>query len=83
MAVVVSVFACMEQLEKVRVAYHKSCQREQAALEKEKQANENAELSEEKKLKLAETRERAAEEKEKVRTDVNKRPLPALLWRKK
>ncbi|MEQ2267917.1 hypothetical protein XENORESO_012361 [Xenotaenia resolanae] len=67
MILVASVFVCIEQLEKVRVTYHKSCQREQAAQDKEKQATENAELSEEKKLKLGEAKERAAEEKEKAR----------------
>lgn len=62
---------CIQQLEKVRVAYHKSCQREQTALDKEKQANENSEMSPEKKQKITEAREKATEEKEKVRRDVN------------
>lgn len=55
------------QLEKVRAAYHKSCQKEQAALDKEKQANEDAETSPEKKQKLASARESATEDKEKVK----------------
>lgn len=59
-----------QQLEKVRVAYHKSCQRELTALEKEKQANENTEMSPEKKQKITEAREKVTEEKEKVRRDV-------------
>ncbi|KAG7507908.1 hypothetical protein JOB18_048605 [Solea senegalensis] len=46
----------MLQLEKARVAYHKSCQREQAALDKEKQANDNAETSPEKKQKITEAK---------------------------
>lgn len=58
---------CIQQLETARVAYHKSCQREQAALDKEKQANENTELSPEKKQKVTEAREKITEEKEKVR----------------
>ena len=69
----VNIYICMfiQQLEKVRVAYHKSCQREQAAAEKEKQANENTEMSPEKKQKYTEAREKAKEEKEKVRRDVH------------
>lgn len=62
---------CIQQLEKARVAYHKSCQREQTALDKEKQANENSEMSPEKKQKITEAREKATEEKEKVRRDIN------------
>lgn len=61
----------IQQLEKARVAYHKSCQREQTALNKEKQANENSEMSPEKKQKITEAREKATEEKEKVSRDVN------------
>uniref|UniRef100_A0A3Q3RYT7 Protein kinase C and casein kinase substrate in neurons protein 2-like n=1 Tax=Mastacembelus armatus TaxID=205130 RepID=A0A3Q3RYT7_9TELE len=55
------------KLEKARVAYHKSCQKEQTALEKEKQANENAEMSPGKKQKITDAREKATEEKQKVR----------------
>lgn len=55
------------QLEKVRAAYHKCCQKEQAALDKEKQANEDAETSPEKKQKLASARESATEDKEEVK----------------
>lgn len=55
------------QLEKVRAAYHKCCQKEQTALDKEKQANEDAETSPEKKQKLASARENATEDKEKVK----------------
>ncbi|XP_034414726.1 protein kinase C and casein kinase substrate in neurons protein 1-like isoform X2 [Cyclopterus lumpus] len=55
------------KLEKTRVAYHKSCQREQTALDKEKQANENSEMSPEKKQKITEAREKVTEEKEKIR----------------
>ncbi|PWA21940.1 hypothetical protein CCH79_00015642 [Gambusia affinis] len=55
----------LTKLEKVRLAYHKACQKEQAALEKEKQVNDNPALSEEKKLKTAEAKERAAEERER------------------
>lgn len=62
---------CIKQLEKIRVAYHKSCQREQTAIDKEKQANDNSEMSPEKKQKITEAREKATEEKEKVRRDVN------------
>lgn len=64
---------CIEQLEKARVAYHKSCQREQTALDKEKHANENSELSPEKKQKISDAREKATEVKDKVRRDVNTR----------
>lgn len=56
----------ISQLEKVRAAYHKSCQKEQTALDKEKQANEDAEMSAEKKRKITHAREAAAEEKELV-----------------
>ena len=59
----------LQQLEKARVAYHKSCQREQAALDKEKQANENTEMSPEKKQKFTDAKGKATEEKEKVRRD--------------
>lgn len=62
---------CIKQLENVRVAYHKSCQREQTAIDKEKQADENSEMSPEKKQKFTESREKATEEKEKVRRGVN------------
>ncbi|XP_013863599.1 protein kinase C and casein kinase substrate in neurons protein 3 isoform X1 [Austrofundulus limnaeus] len=57
----------LQKLEKVRVAYHRSCQKEQAALDKEKQANENSEMSEEKKQKIREAKEKTAEEKEKAK----------------
>jgi len=67
-------------LEKVRVAFHKSCQREKAALDKEKQSNENSEWSEEKKQKITEAREKATEEKEKVRRDVNTASFQADLF---
>lgn len=53
------------------MSYHKSCQREQTALDKEKQANENTEMSPEKKQKFVDAREKVTEEKEKVRRDVN------------
>ncbi|RVE59673.1 hypothetical protein OJAV_G00190710 [Oryzias javanicus] len=62
----------LQKLEKARVAYHKSCQREQVALDKEKQANENSEMSEEKKQKHSEAREKATEEKEKARDQYEK-----------
>ncbi|XP_011486476.1 protein kinase C and casein kinase substrate in neurons 2 protein [Oryzias latipes] len=62
----------LQKLEKARVAYHKSCQREQVALDKEKQANENSEISEEKKQKHTEAREKATEEKEKARDQYEK-----------
>lgn len=62
-------FHCF-QLDKVRAAYHKSCQKEQAALDKEKQANEDSEMSPEKKQKLANTREKATGEKLKVSSEV-------------
>lgn len=62
---------CFRQLEKARVAYHKSCQREQNALDKEKQANENPQTSPEKKQKFLESREKVTEDKEKVRKDVH------------
>lgn len=58
------------QLDKVRAAYHKSCQKEQTALDKEKQANEDAEMSPEKKEKLAGAREKATGEKLKVSREV-------------
>lgn len=56
----------ISQLEKVRAAYHKSCQKEQTALDKEKQANEDAEMSPEKKRKITCARESATEQKELV-----------------
>lgn len=59
------------QLEKVRAAYHKSCQKEQTALDREKQGNEDAEMSPEKKQKLADAREKATGEKLKVSREVN------------
>ncbi|KAF7204641.1 protein kinase C and casein kinase II substrate protein 3 isoform X2 [Nothobranchius furzeri] len=57
----------LQKLEKVRASYHKTCQKEQAALDKERQARESSEMSEEKKLKITEAKEKATEEKEKVR----------------
>lgn len=65
------VWLCTQQLEKVRVAYHKSCQREQTALDKEKQVNENTDMSPEKKQKYADAKVKATEEKDKVRRHVN------------
>lgn len=59
------------QLDKVRAAYHKSCQKEQTALDREKQANEDADMSPEKKQKLADAREQATVEKLKVSGEVN------------
>lgn len=61
----------IHQLEKVRAAYHKSCLKEQTALDKEKQANEDSEMSPEKKQKITDAREKVTEEKEKVRREVN------------
>nr|XP_020461796.1 protein kinase C and casein kinase substrate in neurons protein 2-like isoform X1 [Monopterus albus]XP_020461798.1 protein kinase C and casein kinase substrate in neurons protein 2-like isoform X1 [Monopterus albus] len=55
------------KLEKAQAAYHKSCQKEQAALDKEKQANDNSEISPEKKQKIVEAREKATEEKVKAK----------------
>uniref|UniRef100_H3D5M2 Zgc:91999 n=1 Tax=Tetraodon nigroviridis TaxID=99883 RepID=H3D5M2_TETNG len=60
------------QLDKVRAAYHKSCQKEQTALDKEKQANEDAEMSPEKKEKLAGAREKATGEKLKYKEQYEK-----------
>lgn len=62
---------CIQQLEKARVSFHKTCQREATALDKEKQANENTEMSPEKKQKFTNTREKVTEEKEKVRRGFN------------
>lgn len=62
------------QLEKVRATYHKSCQKEQTALDKEKQANEDAEMSPQKKQKLASARDSATQDKEKVK------PAPGNTW---
>lgn len=58
------------QLDKIRAAYHKSCQKEQTALDKEKQANEDAEMSPEKKQKMADALEKATGEKLKVSREV-------------
>ncbi|KAF7653757.1 hypothetical protein LDENG_00078820 [Lucifuga dentata] len=57
----------LEKLEKARVLFHKACQKEQTALDKEKQANENSEASPEKLQKFTAAREKATEEKEKTR----------------
>lgn len=46
--------------------YHKSCQREQIAQEKENQAKHNANLSESKLSKIQQTREKATQERSKV-----------------
>lgn len=46
-------------------------------MDKEKQANENSEMSPEKKQKIMEARERATEEKEKVTADVYTLHCPA------
>lgn len=60
------------KLEKVRAAYHKCCQKEQAALEREKQANEDAQVSPEKKQKVASARESATEDKDKCKQHYEK-----------
>ncbi|KAK7123319.1 hypothetical protein R3I93_021665 [Phoxinus phoxinus] len=57
----------LKKLEKARVAYHKSCQREQIAQEKENQAKHNANLSESKLSKIQQTREKATQERSKAR----------------
>ncbi|KAM3859429.1 protein kinase C and casein kinase substrate in neurons protein 1-like [Diretmus argenteus] len=57
----------MKKLETARAAYHKACQKEKAAIDKEKQANENTEMSPEKQQKIAAAREKATEEKNKDR----------------
>ncbi|XP_054609561.1 protein kinase C and casein kinase substrate in neurons protein 3-like [Dunckerocampus dactyliophorus] len=57
----------LTKLEKARLVYHKSCQKEMSAAEKEKQANDNPDLSPEKKQKVTEAREIATEAKEKAR----------------
>ncbi|XP_029705047.1 protein kinase C and casein kinase substrate in neurons protein 3-like isoform X1 [Takifugu rubripes] len=62
----------LQKLEKVRAAYHKSCQQEQTALDREKQANEDAEMSPEKKQKLADAREKATGEKLKCKDQYEK-----------
>ncbi|XP_072312382.1 protein kinase C and casein kinase II substrate protein 3-like isoform X1 [Eucyclogobius newberryi] len=55
------------KLEKAREAYHKACQREQAAIDKEKQANDNPELSPEKKQKFTDAKVTLTEEKAKMK----------------
>lgn len=55
------------KLDKAREAYHKVCQREQAAIDKEKQANDNPELSPEKKQKFTDAKVKLTEEKEKMK----------------
>ncbi|KAM3592784.1 uncharacterized protein V6R79_024985 [Siganus canaliculatus] len=60
------------KLEKARGLYHKCCQREQAALDKEKHANEDSEMSPEKKQKFADAREKATGEKEKCKEQYEK-----------
>ncbi|XP_071393193.1 protein kinase C and casein kinase substrate in neurons protein 1-like [Centroberyx affinis] len=57
----------LKKLEAVRVVFHKACQKEQTAMSKEKQANENSEMSPEKKQKITAAREKTTEEKDKVR----------------
>lgn len=57
----------MKKLEKACGAYHKACQKEQTATDRERQAKENTELSPEKLKKIEEARERATEDKDKVR----------------
>ncbi|XP_028989926.1 protein kinase C and casein kinase substrate in neurons protein 3-like isoform X2 [Betta splendens] len=55
------------KLEKTRAEYHKACQREQAAVDKEKQVSDSTEMSPEKKQKFTAAREKAAEERERTR----------------
>uniref|UniRef100_A0A673FT04 Protein kinase C and casein kinase substrate in neurons protein 2-like n=1 Tax=Sinocyclocheilus rhinocerous TaxID=307959 RepID=A0A673FT04_9TELE len=57
----------LKKLEKARVVYHKSCQREQSAQEKETQAKNNANLSESKLSKIQQAREKATQERSKAR----------------
>nr|XP_057918013.1 protein kinase C and casein kinase substrate in neurons protein 3-like [Doryrhamphus excisus]XP_057918014.1 protein kinase C and casein kinase substrate in neurons protein 3-like [Doryrhamphus excisus] len=57
----------LTKLEKARLMYHKSCQKELGAVDKEKQASDNPDLSPEKKQKVTEAREIATEAKEKAR----------------
>uniref|UniRef100_A0A8C2KPQ9 Zgc:91999 n=1 Tax=Cyprinus carpio TaxID=7962 RepID=A0A8C2KPQ9_CYPCA len=61
-----------EDLEKARVAYHKSCQREQNAQEKENQAKNKADLSESKLSKIQQAREKATQERGKARDHYEK-----------
>ncbi|XP_016095317.1 protein kinase C and casein kinase substrate in neurons protein 2-like [Sinocyclocheilus grahami] len=56
----------LKKLEKARVAYHKSCQREQSAQEKENQAKNNVNLSESKLSKIQQAREKATQERSKA-----------------
>uniref|UniRef100_A0A667Z8H3 Zgc:91999 n=1 Tax=Myripristis murdjan TaxID=586833 RepID=A0A667Z8H3_9TELE len=58
----------LKKLDSVRLSYHKACQKEQTVIDKEKQANES-ETTPEKQQKLTAAREKATEEKEKVRRD--------------
>ncbi|KAM4624201.1 protein kinase C and casein kinase substrate in neurons protein 1-like isoform 1-T2 [Polymixia lowei] len=57
----------LKKLEKTRAVYHKVCQKEQTAIDKERQASENSEMVPEKQQKITAAREKASEEKEKVR----------------
>ncbi|KTG01769.1 hypothetical protein cypCar_00015795 [Cyprinus carpio] len=62
----------LKKLEKARVAYHKSCQREQNAQEKENQAKNKADLSESKLSKIQQAREKATQERGKARDHYEK-----------
>jgi len=57
----------LKKLDDARGAYHKACQKEKTAMDKETQAKENTEMSPEKLQKMTLAREKATEEKEKVR----------------
>ncbi|TRY83818.1 hypothetical protein DNTS_028924 [Danionella cerebrum] len=57
----------LKKLEKACVAYHKSCQREQTAQEKENQAKHNPKLSESKLSKIQQSREKASQDRCKAR----------------
>ncbi|XP_077407089.1 protein kinase C and casein kinase substrate in neurons protein 3-like isoform X2 [Vanacampus margaritifer] len=57
----------LSKLEKARASYHKCCQKEQSALDKEKRASAVENGSAEKKQKVTEAREAATDAKEKAR----------------
>ena len=60
----------LSQVEKARGAFHKACQKESWALEKEQRADGGSETPE-KRQKITAAREKATEEKEKVRSSPN------------
>uniref|UniRef100_A0A4W4FDI3 Uncharacterized protein n=1 Tax=Electrophorus electricus TaxID=8005 RepID=A0A4W4FDI3_ELEEL len=62
----------LKKLEKARLAYHKSCEKEQSVLDRECQAKHNSNLNEYTLAKIQQARERATQDRDKARNRYEK-----------